>query len=138
MCILIPASQVAQCKGSVCQCMSCGRDPRVGTIPWRRKWQLQYSCLENPIEEPGQVQSTESQRVYGVTKDMTERLSTRAHTHTHTHTHTHVYMSGEICGNIRVASVCYQVELGLIISNIGASPVAQRVKPLHAMKETWV
>ena len=62
----------------------------MGTIPWRRKWQLQYSCLENPIEEPGQVQSTESQRVYGVTKDMTERLSTRAHTHTHTHTHTSI------------------------------------------------
>ena len=57
----------------------------------------------------------ESQRVYGVTKDMTERLI--VHAHTHTHTHTHIYMSGEICGNIRVANVCYQVELGLIISN---------------------
>ena len=42
---------------------------------------LQYSCLENPMEEkPGRLQST------GLKKsDKTEH----AHIHTHTHTHTH-------------------------------------------------
>ena len=28
----------------------CGFDPQVGKIPWRRAWQLQYSCLENPTD----------------------------------------------------------------------------------------
>ena len=28
----------------------CGFDPWVGKIPWRRAWQLQYSCLENPMD----------------------------------------------------------------------------------------
>ena len=23
---------------------------RVGRIPWRREWLLQYSCLENPMD----------------------------------------------------------------------------------------
>ena len=27
-----------------------GFDPWVGKILWRRKWQLQYSCLENPSD----------------------------------------------------------------------------------------
>ena len=28
-----------------------GFDPRVGKIPWRKKWQpLQYSCLKNPMD----------------------------------------------------------------------------------------
>ena len=27
-----------------------GFDPWVGKILWRRKWQLQYSCLENPVD----------------------------------------------------------------------------------------
>ena len=27
-----------------------GFNPWVGKIPWRRKWQLQYSCLENPLD----------------------------------------------------------------------------------------
>ena len=33
--------------------MICGRpgfDPWVGKIPWRRKYPLQYSCLENPMD----------------------------------------------------------------------------------------
>ena len=46
-------------------------DPRdVGSVPgWRRSLgggngnPLQHSCLENPIEEPGGLQSIESQRV---------------------------------------------------------------------------
>ena len=27
-----------------------GLDFWTGKIPWRRKWQLQYSCLENPMD----------------------------------------------------------------------------------------
>ena len=46
-------------------------DPRdVGSVPeWRRSLgggngnPLQHSCLKNPIEEPGGLQSIESQRV---------------------------------------------------------------------------
>ena len=36
-----------------CQCRRCKRlrfDPWVGKILWRRTWQLQYSCLENPMD----------------------------------------------------------------------------------------
>ena len=33
-------------------------------VLWRRQWQLQYSCLENPTaEEPGGLQSMGSLRV---------------------------------------------------------------------------
>ena len=33
------------------QCRRYGFDPWVRKIPYRRKWeQLQYSCLENPME----------------------------------------------------------------------------------------
>ena len=32
-----------------CQCERRGFDPWVGRIPWRRKYPLQYSCLENLI-----------------------------------------------------------------------------------------
>ena len=31
-------------------CRRCRFNPRVRKIPWRRKWQLQYSYLENPID----------------------------------------------------------------------------------------
>ena len=34
-------------------CLQCWRlvfYPWVGKIPWRREWQLQYSCLENPMD----------------------------------------------------------------------------------------
>ena len=49
-------------------CLRCRRpgcDPRVGKIPWRGKGNpLQYSCLENSMdEEPGGLQSMELQRV---------------------------------------------------------------------------
>lgn len=27
-----------------------GLNPWVGKFPWRRKWQLQYSCLGNPVD----------------------------------------------------------------------------------------
>jgi len=27
-----------------------GFNPGIGKIPWRRAWQLQYSCLENPMD----------------------------------------------------------------------------------------
>ena len=76
---------------------------------------LQYSCLEIPTDRGG-WQAT----VYGVTESWT-RLSdftfffTLIHTHTHTHTHTYAY------------TIC-----------IWASLVAQLVKKLPAMWETWV
>ena len=52
-------------KKSACDTGRLGFDPWVSKIPWRRKWQpvigiqLQYSCLENPMDrEPGELQST--------------------------------------------------------------------------------
>ena len=50
----------------------CRFDPRVGKIPWRRKWQLTPFCLENPLNR-GAWWAT----VCGVTKEsvMTEQLN---------------------------------------------------------------
>ena len=36
-------------KRSTSKCRRHRSNPRVGQIPWRKKWQLQYSCLENPM-----------------------------------------------------------------------------------------
>ena len=41
---------MAQRLKHLLQCRRPGFDPWVGKIPWRRNWQLQYSCLENPID----------------------------------------------------------------------------------------
>ena len=52
-------------KESACQCRSCGFDPWVRKIPWRRKWQPTPVFLpgESPwTEEPGGLQSMGSQR----------------------------------------------------------------------------
>ena len=39
--------------------MRYGFDPRVGKVPWRRKWQpTLVFLLENPTEEPGGLWST--------------------------------------------------------------------------------
>ena len=41
-------------KDPACQCrrLKIPRfDPWVRKIPWRRKWQLQYFCLENPMDK---------------------------------------------------------------------------------------
>ena len=46
-----PSGSVGQ--EAACQCRRCKRcefDSWVGKIPWRRAWQLQYSCLENPMD----------------------------------------------------------------------------------------
>ena len=45
------------------QCRRPGFNSWAGKIPWRRKWPLQYSCLENPIDR-GAWQAT----VHGVTR----------------------------------------------------------------------
>ena len=37
-------------KEFMCQCRRQGFDPWVRKIPWRRKWELQYSCQENPMD----------------------------------------------------------------------------------------
>ena len=36
------------CKESTCQFRRCRFNSWVGKIPWRRKWQSTYSCLETP------------------------------------------------------------------------------------------
>ena len=51
--------------------------PGVGKTPWRRKWQLQYSCLENPMDR-GAWQAI----VHGVAKSQTQ-LSDWACTQSH-------------------------------------------------------
>ena len=65
-------------KESTCQCRRHGFDPWVGKVLWRRKWQpLQYTCLENPMdEEPGRLESMGSQKQSGTTKnnDKTKHL----------------------------------------------------------------
>ena len=64
-------------KESACQCRTRKRhgfDPWVEKIPWRRKWHLQYSCLENPMDR-GAWWAT----VHGVAKRQT-RLSRHART----------------------------------------------------------
>ena len=67
-------------------CLQCGKprfDPCVGTISWRREWQL------SPVFFLREFHGQRSQASYSswVCKDldMTEWLT---HTHTHTHTHT--------------------------------------------------
>ena len=40
-------------KEHTCQCSRCKRcafDPWIRMAHWRRKWQPQYSCLENPVD----------------------------------------------------------------------------------------
>ena len=38
-------------KESTCKCRSCGFDPWVGKIPWRRKWQLSsIPAWKNPMD----------------------------------------------------------------------------------------
>ena len=42
----------------------CRFDPWIGNVPWRGKWTLQYSCLENPMDRgAGRLESMGSQRV---------------------------------------------------------------------------
>ena len=51
-------------KESACQCRSCGFNPWVGKIPWRRKWPPTpvFQPAEFPwTEEPGRLQSMGSQ-----------------------------------------------------------------------------
>ena len=48
-------------------------EPRVGKIPWRRKWQFQHSCLGNPMDR-GTWQAT----FHGVAKSWT-KPSTHIH-----------------------------------------------------------
>ena len=62
-------------KEPTCQSRSCGFDPWVRKIPWRRKWQpTQYSCLGNPVaEEPGGPQSMGLQKSWTQLSDLTMR-----------------------------------------------------------------
>ena len=107
-------------KESVCQCRRhkrCRFDPWIRKIPWRRKWQ------PTPVFLPGKFHGQRSLAGYSPwshkESDMAEQLN--SHTHTHTHTHTHVlYM--------------YYIH----IHTHTHTQVAQLVKNLPAMQETWV
>ena len=78
------ASLLAQ--SSACQYRRPGFDPRVGKMPWRRKWQ------PAPVFLPGESHGQRSLAGYSLwghkESDMTEQL-TCAWVCTHTHTHTH-------------------------------------------------
>ena len=71
-----------QCR----RCRRCGFDPWVGKIPFKRKWQLQYSCLGNSMDR-GACWAV----VRRVSKSQTW-LSTHAHAHTHTSSHIHTHL----------------------------------------------
>ena len=80
------ASLLAQ--SSACQYRRPGFDPRVGKMPWRRKWQ------PAPVFLPGESHGQRSLAGYSLRghkeSDMTEQLTCAwACMHTHTHTHTH-------------------------------------------------
>ena len=60
---------------SSCQCRRPRFNPSVRKIPWRRKWQLQYSCLGNPM-----IRSAWQAAGHGFRESQT-RPSSRAHTH---------------------------------------------------------
>ena len=68
----------------VCQCRRCKRSgfhPRVGKIPWRRKWQPTPVFLSG--KSPGQ-RSLEGYSPWGLKEsDMTERLSAHIYIYTH-------------------------------------------------------
>ena len=53
-------------KESGLQCKRPRVKPWIRKIPWRRKWLLQYFCLENPMDR-GAWRAT----VHGVTKSQT-------------------------------------------------------------------
>ena len=67
-----------------------GFHPLVGKIPWRRERLIHASVFAWEIpwtEEPGRLQSMESQSQIGLCLHL--HACRQAHTHTHTHTHTH-------------------------------------------------
>ena len=67
-------------RESACQCRRQAFDLWVREIPGSRIWQLQYSCLENPMDK-GAFWATHQ----GVTNSGTP-LSVCTHMHTHTYT----------------------------------------------------
>ena len=84
-------------KESTCNEGDLGLIPELGRFPRREKgYPLQYSGLENPMEQRSLVSYGPCSRKES---DTTEPLSfslsqTHTHTHTHTHTdiHTHIYI----------------------------------------------
>ena len=66
-----------------------GSNPKLGRSPGGGNGnQLQYSCLENPMDRGAWwvYSPWGPKKLY-----TTERLSRRARAHTHTHTHTHTH-----------------------------------------------
>ena len=57
-------------------------NPWVRKIPWRRAWELQYSCLENSMNR-GAWQAT----VHRVAKNPLKTIKVIKHAHACTHTH---------------------------------------------------
>ena len=98
-------------KASACNAGDPGSIPGSGRSPGEGNGNpLQYSCLKNPNDR-GVWQA----RVHGITKSQT-RLSDF---HFHCHVHAYKVLSG-------------------LLTRIGASLVAQRIKHLPAMQETQV
>ena len=104
---------------------------------------LQYSAWRVPwTEEPGGLQSTGSQTVR---QDWLEL----EYTHTHTHTHTHIGLPSRSVGkesacnggdpsSIPRSGTCTWEGIGYPLQYSWASLMAQQVKNLPAMWETWV
>ena len=74
--IRVQASLVAQGEKFHLQCRRCVFDPRVGKIPWRRKWQ------PTPVSLPGKSYGQRRLESYNPqgrkVSDLTQRLSTHA------------------------------------------------------------
>ena len=66
----------------ICQSKRPGFSPWIGKIPEGNGNQLQYFCLENPMDR-GAWWAT----VHGGNKEL-DTMEQLTHTHTHTHTHT--------------------------------------------------
>ena len=80
---------VSDSEESACKVGDAGSIPGLGRSPGGGHGSTQYSCLRiSCTEEPGGLQSMESQTV---SHDWaTKSMHTHALTHTHTHTHTHM------------------------------------------------
>ena len=64
---IIRVGRLSWGKESACQRRRHGFDHWVRKIPWSRKWQIQYSCLGNPVDR-GTWQAT----VHEVAKTWTQ------------------------------------------------------------------
>ena len=129
---LFGASQVALVvKEPTCHCRRRKRrgfSPWVGKIPWRRKWTLQYSCLESPMDR-GAWRAI----VHGVKKSRTWPLSTPLPSYSFTFTSCLCWDIEDfkgISGIVAVMTIWFLLNVLLILGNLtvwgckGEFPVA--------------